>query len=101
MSAPAIIRGFLNELLSKVTLNQVIDWVNNDKPLLSIRNEKYTKIIQAVGKDIGQLDWLTADWAITSIRKEHTALASLFVGWDVAYMWLNRQIAAIKETIES
>lgn len=102
-NAPSIFKGIINEFLYQysVTPELIIPMVEADKSLWSLIPEEYYDRIGKVVQQIKDINWLTADWFIEAIKKEHPALASLFLGWprEKAKKWLNRQIDEIKKNL--
>jgi len=100
--APGVIGGALVELLRdrKVDVQKVTEWVEKNVSLWDALSEEHQgnlhDAIQKVGS-IENIDWLTPDWVINSIRHDFPAVASLFVGWQKASNWLRRQTEIIKE----
>jgi len=60
--------------------------------------EHYDKVRKAA-MQAGNLDWLTVEWFIDTIKVEHSALASLFLGWRKGRNWLGRQIEEVKREV--
>jgi hypothetical protein len=102
-NAPTIFKGVLNEVLHNpnVTVKKVISLVEENGSLWEIIPEDYHSKITRAAQHIDDLDWLTVDWMINAIKREHPALASLFLSWRKARNWLERQLTAIKEEIQS
>lgn len=103
VNAPNIFKGILNEVLHnpKITVRGVINLVEENGSLWDIIPEEYHSKIQKAAGQVGNLDWLTADWMINAIKKEHPALASLFLGWRKGHNWLERQLKIIRAEIQS
>ncbi len=97
---PGIIKGMINEFLKKATVDTIVQMVNSNESLWKRAGPKYYEKIQNVVLKAGDVSWLTADWLIDSMRVEHPAIASLFLGWKKSYNWLERQVKEIKESVE-
>jgi len=96
-SAPAIVKGMLVEYLKNVTLEEIIYEVENNRVLwVRIDPEMQQKTINMLSR-LGNLDWLNADFVIESIKDEHPAMASLFLGWEEARVWLEKQASILKQ----
>ena len=95
---PAIAQGALIELLKKENVGTVTEWVQSNRSLwdsLGIQNQERLHRLTKMGN----IDWLTAEWAIDSIRKDLPAITSLFLGWKKAHNWLERQVVIIKSEL--
>ncbi len=99
--APQIAKGALAEMLAgrKVDVEKVTLWVQNNSCLWDTLKPAEQDMLRRVRGDIGELDWLTADWIIDAIKDDSPAVASLFLGWKKANNWLERQARIIKEKI--
>ena len=102
-NAPSIFKGMVNELLLQyhITPEVIIPMVEANQDLWSMIPEKHYDKVAKVAQQIKDIDWLTADWFIEAIRKDHPALASLFLGWPrgKAKKWLDQQIGEIKRKL--
>lgn len=101
INAPTIFKGIIVEILRKnnITVDVIIDLVTNDGSLWSkLPPEHYSKI-KKTASQIGDMKWLTTPYLIDAIKKDHTAIASLFLGWRKSRFWLDRQIKEIKQEI--
>lgn len=97
---PELLKSGLVEVLKKTTVKRVCEWVENDISLWDNLGVNHQKSLLKMGEFVKDLSWLTADWFIQAIRKDCPALASLFLGWEKAYSWLERQIEIIKKEIQ-
>jgi len=98
-SAPAIVKGMLVEYLKNVTLEEIIYEVENDRILwVRIDPEMQQKTSNMLSR-LGNLDWLNAGFVIESIKDDHPAMASLFLGWEEARIWLEKQTIILKQGI--
>lgn len=99
IAAPGILKGVMIEHLSGVSVKEMSSWIMENRGLLDqVPQATRLKLRKLAGK-IGRLEWLTADWAINAVRKEHPALASLFLGWPEARAWLEEQAQMIKKEL--
>ena len=98
---PGIVKGAMVELMSSVTIEQAIEWVEKDYTLFNKIPEKYRREIASMS--LGKINWLTASWCIQAIKEEKPQLASLFkkTNWRKGYNWLERQCDIIKEELSS
>ena len=100
--APSILKGVLVELfrVRKVDVKKAIEWVITNSSLWdSLEPERKEQFKKLAGK-VGDVSWLTADWAIDSLRKEYPAVASLFLGWKEGREWMARQIEIIRKELQ-
>jgi len=95
--APSLIRGFLIEYLNGVTLDRVVAAIKNDESLWSMAKPEEQENIRRSVARIGGVDFLTPDWVIGAIKNDHPSIASLFLGWDDARSWLERQIEVFQQ----
>ena len=99
--APSLFKGTLNELLRRdnITVDKVVIMVQKNQPLWDQLSPDIVHTLNRATEYITDLSWLTVEWFIETIKKEHPALASLFLGWRKARNWLGRQIEAIKKEL--
>jgi len=101
--APSVLKGSLVEFFNEKGVNTeiVIEWVLLNQSLWdSFDPERKSQMRHLAGK-LGDISWMTAGWVIESLRKEHPAVASLFLGWKKGENWLVRQIEEIKQELQS
>ncbi len=100
--APELAKGALVELLKKqdVNVSKASEWVQDNASLWKMFKPEQQAMLRNMAKKVGNVDWLTAEWAIDAIREDLPAVASLFVGWPKANNWLKRQLEHIKKEIE-
>jgi len=98
-NAPNMFKGMLNTWLTDFMIDSKVisDMVMQNKSLWSMLPENQYDRFQKILGQIGDIDWLTTEWLIDAVRKEHSAIASLFLGWKKGRNWLDRQLAEIKE----
>ena len=99
--APRLVKGALIESLknNQVDVKKASLWVEKNVTLwnkLSLYNQKGIRRLRQMA---GEPDWLTTEWVIDSLKKDMPALASLFLGWEKANNWLNRQVRIIREKL--
>ena len=99
--APEIAKGAFIELLriKKVNVKKATEWVQNNTSLWDALEPEYQERFKELASKIGDVNFLTYDWAIESIRGDFPAVASLFLGWKKANNWLGRQIEQIKQEV--
>lgn len=98
-NAPAMFKGVMIEFLRNTTVDEIIDRVNKNKSLWSLVPQEEHDKIRHLAQQIQNTDWLTAEWAIDAIRRDHPAIASLFLGWTKSRNWLERQCNEIRENL--
>jgi len=96
--APVVLKGMLNELLRRddITVEKVVEMVEKNQSLWSYLTPGVIHSLHRAAEQVTDIDFLTVEWFIEAIKKEHKALASLFLGWKKSRNWLTRQIEAIK-----
>lgn len=97
--APSMVKGALTIILSNVTVEQVVQWVNHNYTLLDKIPEKYQHELETA--NLGDLRWLTANWFIEAIKNDKPQLASLFLSWRKGRNWLERQCQLTREKFTS
>ena len=99
---PDIAKGFMVENLGKVSVEEVISYVETNQSLWGkMTPESREKAKTTIREYASNFDWFTVDWAIEAVRKDLPKLASLFLGWTKARNWLKRQIKEIRTEIGS
>ncbi len=99
--APSLFKGTLNELLHRddITVDKVVIMVQKNQALWDYLSPDIIHSLRRGAEYITDIDWLTVEWFIEAIKKEHPALASLFLSWKKALNWLARQIEVIKQEL--
>ncbi len=98
--APPVLKGALVERLLPVTMEEAVQWVNNNTSLWEYLGPESQEGLKMLTQKAGSLDWLTADWVIGALREDCPLLASLFLGWRKAHNWLVRQVEIIQREVE-
>lgn len=94
---PFMFKGAVNEWLEKqvITPEIVIKWVQQDSNLLDLfakyGGTDFENVMERAGNFVKDPQWLTAEWFVDACREEHGDIASLFLGWDESFAWLERQ----------
>ena len=100
---PFVFKGIINEFLTErqVSVTIAVDWVQNKKDLLTLFKEfgggDFEDMLQRAHTFVSDADWLTSEYLIDSCRDEHPAIASLFLGWDEARVWLDIQTEELRK----
>lgn len=95
--APEILKGIFGEILGKVSLNEVIDWVNADKSLWKTMGADHQAQCKTYVPKVSDWSWFTAEWLISELAPDYPSICSLFLGWKKANNWLHRQIKEFKK----
>lgn len=100
--APGVASGFINEMVSQGHLNVAIvtKYVENNQSLWDGLAPSTRNQLSVVAKKVGNLDFITPEFFITSIKKDFSGVASLFLNWEPAMKWLTGQIEDIKSKIQ-
>ena len=96
---PGIVKGYLVEVLSKVSVAEAVDWVGTDRSLYDQIPENYKLRLKTM--KLGKMNWLTADWGIEALKDKRPALASLFASWLEGHYWLECQCKKLKDEFSS
>jgi len=101
--APEIAGGMLNELFHKwdVDVDKIVTDVQRDRSIWDDLQPDQRKHLMNLANRIGNLDFITPNMVIESIKKDFPAVASLFLSWDEAQEWLCRQIDHLKQEAQN
>ena len=102
LSAPNIFKGVLVALIRERNFDDIgkmSELVNTNANFWGMLGSDYQEALKIMTEEVGNIDWLTTDWAILALKDDYPALASLFLGWKKANNWLARQIEIIKKEI--
>jgi hypothetical protein len=100
---PFIFKGMVNEFMEdrKITVQTAVDWIKGNKDLLTLFKEyggqNYEDVLARAGTYVQNTDWLTSEWLIDATREEHPDIASLFLGWEEARVWLDLQTEKLRD----
>lgn len=97
---PTIAGEMINALLDKykIGVTEITKLVQENKSLWETLPESHGKV-RKILLQTGNLNWLTPEWAINSLREQHPGLCSLFLSWPEAQKWLEAQVDEIKKGI--
>ena len=100
--APVVLKGILNEILRRddITVEKVVEMVEKNQSLWSYLPPGVIHSLHRVAEQVTDIEWFDSAWFINSIKVEHPALASLFLGWRKGRNWLDRQILEIKANLD-
>ena len=96
---PRMARGFINELFKQ--------WnVNLDKITRDVFDDRSWKMepaqleyLRALEQRVGNLNFITPELVIDSIKVDFPEVAQLFLEWPPAGEWLSRQVEGIKRQV--
>lgn len=110
VGAPSMLKGLLVELLNqpaiykgrqhKINVKLVVELVENNESLWLLFDQNRISQIRRIATQLGSIDWITPEWVIDAIRNDHSALASLFLGWRKSRTWLGKQISEIVSQLQ-
>jgi hypothetical protein len=97
-TVPVFAGGFINELFHQwhVDLSMVTELVQNDQSLWDRLDDATRGQLSHMAQKLGGMDFITPEFLITSIRRDFSGVASLFLNWPEAMEWLDRQINELK-----
>ena len=102
-TAPRVVGGMLNQLCHEWKLDKakITEYVENNTSLWNQLTPENWKEIAVLADVLGDLDFITPELVIESIKKDFYQIASLLVNWPEASAWLERQITELKQGIVS
>lgn len=117
-AAPSMLRGIILEYLQEIKVGELQILVEENKTLWDKVDPEYQAKIKNICSKIKDLNWLTAEWLVSSSRDrisklnnnipeqraEKTricALISYFLNSPKAYSWLVQQTAIIRQELTS
>ena len=99
-SAPAIVKGMLQQHIGRLSINEVERYVDKEQSLWELIDPEYQEMAVKMARAVNNVNWLTAQWAVDSARKDNPLLASLFLGDESAYRWLEKQAEIIRNELK-
>lgn len=99
--APGLASGVINEFFHQwnVDVDKITEDVQRDRPLWGEMGPDERRQLAAFAGKMDNLDFITSQWLIDSIKKDFPAVASLFLNWLEAGEWLGRQIDELKREL--
>lgn len=96
--APEMAGGFLVEWFhhKKIDVAKISSYVAQDTSLWEKVSPKDQDTFRWLAQRVGNLNWITAERVINTIKGDFPGVASLFLGDQVAYSWLERQVEELK-----
>jgi len=98
---PGMAAGLILNLFEEwqVDVAKVTSDVQNNRSLWVELKDEQKQQLAFAAKRVGNLDFITPEFFIYAIKKDFPAVASLFLNWDMAGQWLERQIQEMKTEI--
>ena len=100
--APGILKGTLVNFFKskKLDVGVITVWVEERRSLWDNIGVEHQNQMKRGAAKLGNLDFLTVDWAVDGLKKDFPAVASLFLGWPKARNWLRRELENIKKQVQ-
>ncbi len=98
-AAPDVLAGMLGEWAKILTVKEVVLHVKNETTLWSLIDPTFQKQIETLGPRIPNLDFMTEEWALGAVKDTNPTVASLFINWEDAMVWLRSQITDLKKHV--
>jgi hypothetical protein len=100
---PGIAAGTINEFFHQwdVTVVKITQDVQDNRSLWNGMEPEKKRELGAIAQRVGNLDFITPEFLINSIRKDFPGVASLFLNSPSAGKWLERQIEELKVGVTS
>jgi len=98
---PEVAGGVLVALFKKWSIDfpKVTRYVENDISLWERLSDHDREQLKVMARCVSDVDWLTSDWIIKSIKKDFPSIASLFLDDDEAHVWLEKQGEELKNLV--
>lgn len=99
---PGMAAGAITEMFHQwhVDVPMITEYVRSNQSLWGGMGEEKRKELGILAQKVGNLDFITPEFLINSIRKDFPGVASLFLNWPEAREWLERQIEELKEGVQ-
>lgn len=98
---PGMAAGTINEFFHQwhVDVTMITQYVQSNRSLWGGLELEKRRQLAILAQKVDNLDFITPEFLINSIRKDFSGVASLFLNWPKAMEWLERQIEELKEGI--
>jgi len=95
---PGMAAGTINEMFHQwhVDVALITQYVRSNRSLWDEMGSDKRRQICLLSQKVGNLDFITPEFLIDSIRKDFPGVASLFLNWPEAAEWLEGQINELK-----
>jgi len=97
VGGPQMVEGMFQEWVKKVKISDVEEWVVKDKRIWEQISPAWQEQLLHYGPKMGDLSFLTVEWAVKSATKTNPGLASLFLNWPEALNWLDKNLKDLKK----
>lgn len=100
---PGMAAGAITEMFHQwhVDVAMITQYVQNNQSLWGEMDEGKRRELAVLAQKVGNLDFITPEFLINSIRRDFPGVASLFLNSPSAGEWLKRQIEELKEGVNS
>ncbi len=100
--APGILKGVLVELFKKSGVNvaKATEWVLANYSLWDSLEAESKMQFKQLAIKLGDVSFMTTNWAIDALKDDFPAVASLFLGWTKGRNWLARQVETFKKELQ-
>lgn len=100
-AVPGLASGVLIEFLNRwhVNVKKIAEYVKDNRSLWADLGLDERSQLAHFAKKIGDLDFITPNWFINSIKTDFPDVASLFLNWPEAGEWMIKQIDELKREI--
>lgn len=97
--APGIAGGIIKNLFQRwqVDVAKLTEAVQQNRSLWAQASEEQQQQIKTAARLIGNLDFLTTELVIKSIKEDFPAVASMLQSWTNANLWLTRQLEDVRQ----
>ena len=92
-----ILEGFIPEYLSKIPIDDCLDYVDNNKDLLANVREKHWITLRKMAKNTKIK--ISTDEIIKHLQKNRPDLLSVIINHPEGMNWLNTQVANCREKL--
>lgn len=95
---PGMAAGAITEMFHKwgVSVAMITRYVQSNQSLWAEMEPENKRQLGVLAQKVGNLDFITPEFLINSIKKDFPGVASLFLNWPEAGEWLERQIDELK-----
>jgi hypothetical protein len=97
--APQVAGGYINQLFHQwnVDVHKITEDIQSNRSLWEDIKPEQKEQLSSLAARIGNLDFITSELVIESIKTDFPAVASLFLGWPEAQEWLAKQLDELKK----
>ena len=88
VGAKPVLEGMFEQFLTTITIAQAEEWVIQKKKLWDNLPPGWQVQLINYGHKMGDVKFVTAEWAVGCAQRSNKKLASLFMNWPEAMEWL-------------